>query len=202
MKLVKENLGKASVTVEGFWSKKECYDRISIVTDATNENWLRTYISKRPVPAGVDINDTSYWLPFSPFVPCICMRDIDDVVSGKYPTPTKDWCHPDIVPEPIPEPEPGDGCDCEAIPNEKIDDIIGDSNECDCQALSEQSVEDILNGKEVIEDNTPCSCGCCDDIPDNEVIAIINGEQITDDSEDCKCGCDSIKSDSLNDLLN
>lgn len=125
MKLVKENLGKASVTVEGFWNKNECYDRISIVTDATHENWLRTYISKRPVPAGVDINDTTYWIPFSPVIPCICMKDIDDIISGVYPTPTKDWCHPDIVSAPDPEPEEPVTCDCEAIPDDKLEDIIG-----------------------------------------------------------------------------
>ena len=69
-------------------------------------------------------------------------------------------------------------------------------------SLSEQSVEDVLDGKEVTEDNTPCSCNCCDDISDDEVIAITNGEQITDDSGDCKCGCASIENDSLNNLLN
>lgn len=56
-----ENLGKVSVTVEKeYWSKNNQYDRLTIVHDTTT---IASYISRKDVPAGINIDDTEYWIP-------------------------------------------------------------------------------------------------------------------------------------------
>lgn len=63
MELFKESLGKVAVTVsKGYWSKDKHYDRLTIVEVAHE---YRTYISRKPVPGGIDILNRDYWIPFS-----------------------------------------------------------------------------------------------------------------------------------------
>ena len=57
MKIVKVNLGKVSVTVNGIWEDKD-YDKLSLVY---HEERNASYISKRPVPKGTLISNTKYW---------------------------------------------------------------------------------------------------------------------------------------------
>lgn len=57
MNIVKVNLGKVSVTVNGIWEDKD-YDKLSLVY---HEERNASYISKRPVPKGTLISNTKYW---------------------------------------------------------------------------------------------------------------------------------------------
>lgn len=58
-----EHLGKVSVTVEkDYHNINKCYDKLTIVEE---ENEFRTYISRKPVPNGVELTDRNYWIPFS-----------------------------------------------------------------------------------------------------------------------------------------
>lgn len=58
-----EHLGKVSVTVEkDYHNINRCYDKLTIVEE---ENEFRTYISRKPVPSGVELTDRNYWIPFS-----------------------------------------------------------------------------------------------------------------------------------------
>ncbi len=57
MNIVKVNLGKVSVTVNGIWEDKD-YDKLSLVY---HEERNASYISKRPVPKGTLIGNTKYW---------------------------------------------------------------------------------------------------------------------------------------------
>lgn len=53
-------LGKVSITTDGQWDKTRRYDRLCLVyTD------FQSYLSKRRVPAGTEINDENYWQPIA-----------------------------------------------------------------------------------------------------------------------------------------
>lgn len=63
MKLYKDNLGKVAITVEqGYWDENKDYDKLTVVE---REGIFGTYISRKPVPAGTDLSDRTYWIPFS-----------------------------------------------------------------------------------------------------------------------------------------
>lgn len=62
MKLSKVNLGKVAVTVDGDWDNTKDYDKLTIVLD---RSVYKTYISRKPVPAGTVLTNMNYWLPFS-----------------------------------------------------------------------------------------------------------------------------------------
>lgn len=63
MEVIKENLGKVAITVEkDYWTNTKAYDRLVIVE---LKGALRTFISRKPVPAGASIYDREYWIPFS-----------------------------------------------------------------------------------------------------------------------------------------
>lgn len=58
-----EKLGKVSITVEeGYWDPNKVYDRLTVVERAGTRT---TYLSRKPVPSGVNITDRKYWIPFS-----------------------------------------------------------------------------------------------------------------------------------------
>lgn len=61
MKPKYKNLGKVRPTVEGYWDNTKEYSIISIVYDINTD---KSYISKKKVPKGIDINDTDYWQIF------------------------------------------------------------------------------------------------------------------------------------------
>lgn len=63
MKVQTQNLGKVSVTVEkDYWNPNRDYDKLTVVE---REGDFGTYISRKPVPAGVVLTDREYWIPFS-----------------------------------------------------------------------------------------------------------------------------------------
>lgn len=64
MNLVKENLGKVSITVEkDYWSASKSYDRLVIV-EVLN---VGCYISRRAVPRGKQYDDREYWIRLSKY---------------------------------------------------------------------------------------------------------------------------------------
>lgn len=62
MKSVIENLGKVAPTFEGAFDNTKAYDRLSCVFDSKTGS---SYISRRPVPVGIDIFNDKYWQPLS-----------------------------------------------------------------------------------------------------------------------------------------
>lgn len=64
MQLQIDKLGKVAVTVEqSYWSNEKDYDRLTIVEAPKGE--YKTYISRKPVPAGTVLTNREYWIPFS-----------------------------------------------------------------------------------------------------------------------------------------
>lgn len=63
MESIIEKLGKVSVTVEKDYhnSKKE-YNKLTIVEE---QGAFKTYISRKPVPVGIELTNREYWIPFS-----------------------------------------------------------------------------------------------------------------------------------------
>lgn len=61
MKTIIDELGKVSVTVEKEpWNDTKDYDKLTIVYHN-----FGTHISRKPVPAGKQLSDKEYWIPFS-----------------------------------------------------------------------------------------------------------------------------------------
>ena len=58
MKSQIDNLGKVSPTFEGGYNNEKPYDRLCCVIDPDSGC---SYISRRPVPAGVSITNNKYW---------------------------------------------------------------------------------------------------------------------------------------------
>ncbi len=63
MQLYIDKLGKVAITVEeGYWSIEKDYDKLTVVE---KQGIFGTYISRKPVPAGTELTDRKYWIPFS-----------------------------------------------------------------------------------------------------------------------------------------
>ena len=62
MQSVIENLGKVAPTFEGAFDNTHAYNRLSCVFDSQTGS---SYISRRPVPIGIDIFNDKYWQPLS-----------------------------------------------------------------------------------------------------------------------------------------
>lgn len=62
MKTIIKHLGKVSITPEGDYNPDKDYDRLCLVLDKTN---YISYISKKPVPKGVPLSDSNYWMMFT-----------------------------------------------------------------------------------------------------------------------------------------
>lgn len=60
MESVNKNLGKVTLTCEGYWNVYRPYDKLCLVTYGVNGN-LKSYISKTDVPMVTSINDGKYW---------------------------------------------------------------------------------------------------------------------------------------------
>lgn len=62
MKLRKQNLGKVAITVEkDYWQNTTAYDRLTIV----EVDKVGCFISRKPVPTGVNYTDRNYWIKLS-----------------------------------------------------------------------------------------------------------------------------------------
>ena len=62
METIYDYLGKVAITPEGDYDANKDYDRLCLVLDKTN---YISYISKKPVPKGIPLSDTSYWMMFT-----------------------------------------------------------------------------------------------------------------------------------------
>lgn len=62
MKIIKDNLGKVAITCNGYWDKALPYDRLCIVITSLKADNISTFISRKPVPAGIDITNEEYWM--------------------------------------------------------------------------------------------------------------------------------------------
>ena len=63
MKSVIKKLGKTSVTVEkDYHSSEKEYNKLTIVEE---EGTFKTYLSRKPVPIGIELTNREYWIPFS-----------------------------------------------------------------------------------------------------------------------------------------
>lgn len=72
MKVQTDNLGKVSITIEeDYWSDKKCYDKLTVVE---KQGAFGTYISRKPVPAGIMLTNRKYWIPFSSLKEEIALR--------------------------------------------------------------------------------------------------------------------------------
>lgn len=60
MQQYKKILGKVMMTAEGTYDSNKGYDPISLITD---EETGKSYISRKEVPAGTQINNREYWQP-------------------------------------------------------------------------------------------------------------------------------------------
>lgn len=63
MNLVKQYLGKVSITCNGKHDINKAYNRLCLVYIEDSEN-VRSYISKKPVPKNVSLANRDYWQPF------------------------------------------------------------------------------------------------------------------------------------------
>lgn len=61
MRTQKINLGKAAMTIGGVHNKTKAYDKLTMVLNKYNGI---SYISRRPVPQGTDIDNIKYWMPY------------------------------------------------------------------------------------------------------------------------------------------
>lgn len=74
MELYKQDLGKVCLTMNGEFDPTISYEELCCVY-VENDSTLRSFISRKPVPAGTDIYNREYWQP-------ICY-------SGSGPTPSQ-----------------------------------------------------------------------------------------------------------------
>lgn len=115
MELQVEELGKVAVTVNGYWDKNNCYDRLCIVNEKFSPVQIRSYISKKPVPAGIALCNTEYWMPFSVHVNAISKQFLDDLIDGKIEVPTEEWVVDGCTDKGQTSDSDNSGCDCTAI---------------------------------------------------------------------------------------
>lgn len=84
MKSVIEKLGKASVTVEkDYHSSEKEYNKLTIVEE---QGTFKTYLSRKPVPIGIELTNREYWICFSGVLESITfdyLKFKKDYASGK-----------------------------------------------------------------------------------------------------------------------
>lgn len=84
MELVIEKLGKASVTVEkDYHSSEKEYNKLTVVEE---QGAFKTYLSRKPVPVGIELTNREYWIPFSGVLESITLDYLKfkkDYASGK-----------------------------------------------------------------------------------------------------------------------
>lgn len=101
MKLVKQYLGKVSITCNGKHDINKAYNRLCLVYIDLNDT-IKCYLSKKPVPKNVSLSNKDYWQPFAvnvsngggaieevdPYaVTDIIIRHFDDEVTGEFDIP-------------------------------------------------------------------------------------------------------------------
>lgn len=84
MESVIKKLGKTSITVEkDYHSSKKEYNKLTVVEE---QGSFKTYLSRKPVPVGIEITNREYWIPFSGVLESITfdyLKFKKDYASGK-----------------------------------------------------------------------------------------------------------------------
>lgn len=84
MESIIKKLGKTSVTVEkDYHSSKKEYNKLTVVEE---EGAFKTYLSRKPVPIGIELTNREYWIPFSGVLESITfdyLKFKKDYASGK-----------------------------------------------------------------------------------------------------------------------
>lgn len=63
MESIIKKLGKTSVTVEkDYHSSEKEYNKLTVVEE---QGAFKTYLSRKPVPIGIELTNREYWIPFS-----------------------------------------------------------------------------------------------------------------------------------------
>ena len=63
MESIIKKLGKTSITVEkDYHSSEKEYNKLTIVEE---QGTFKTYLSRKPVPVGIELTNREYWIPFS-----------------------------------------------------------------------------------------------------------------------------------------
>ena len=83
-----KRLGKVAITAEGEWESSKAYDKLCLVTLHDDHNVLiGSYISKKPVPLGILVNNPEYWQEINTktvqFNKLITPEIIDDLIAGR-----------------------------------------------------------------------------------------------------------------------
>ena len=84
MESIIKKLGKASITVEkDYHSSEKEYNKLTIVEE---QGAFKTYLSRKPVPVGIELTNREYWIPFSGVLESITfdyLKFKKDYASGK-----------------------------------------------------------------------------------------------------------------------
>lgn len=84
MKSIIKKLGKTSITVEkDYHSSNKEYNKLTIVEE---QGAFKTYLSRKPVPVGIELTNREYWIPFSGVLESIVLDYLKfkkDYASGK-----------------------------------------------------------------------------------------------------------------------
>lgn len=84
MESVIKKLGKTSVTVEkDYHSSEKEYNKLTVVEE---QGAFKTYLSRKPVPIGIELTNREYWIPFSGVLESIVfdyLKFKKDYASGK-----------------------------------------------------------------------------------------------------------------------
>lgn len=84
MKSIIKKLGKTSITVEkDYHSSNKEYNKLTIVEE---QGAFKTYLSRKPVPVGIELTNREYWIPFSGVLESIVLDYLkfkQDYGSGK-----------------------------------------------------------------------------------------------------------------------
>ena len=84
MESIIKKLGKTSVTVEkDYHSSEKEYNKLTIVEE---QGAFKTYLSRKPVPIGIELTNREYWIPFSGVLESITfdyLKFKKDYASGK-----------------------------------------------------------------------------------------------------------------------
>ena len=84
MESVIEKLGKVSVTVEkDYHSSEKEYNKLTVVEE---QGAFKTYLSRKPVPVGIELTNREYWICFSGVLESITFDYLKfkrDYASGK-----------------------------------------------------------------------------------------------------------------------
>ena len=84
MKSIIKKLGKTSITVEkDYHSSNKEYNKLTVVEE---QGAFKTYLSRKPVPVGIELTNREYWIPFSGVLESIVfdyLKFKKDYASGK-----------------------------------------------------------------------------------------------------------------------